>query len=215
MDLKGRLARYAKRWQTIYMQWEFWALAIGAIGGFRLLDELHMLPEFLAGNASLRGVIIAAIIMLPMPLILERKRRRKNDDWFARLLKRVAASGRVAPYVISGCLGLSVVAFLCPVFGAPGTTAPLSGWELLLRHPVAAAVPLLYIVCSVIVLWSYKEWRLTALLWIIGGYAGTWAVALAYTNTDANVAPGYEWALATLLLAPLVALAVCLIRPRI
>lgn len=207
---------YLRKWANVYKQWEFWALVIGVLGAYFILNAAGLIPSFIADN-GLSYVITTALIMLPMPYIMRRKEERLagKDDWFMRLLKKVRA-GKGLPIIAAILLAISVLAFLAEIFVDIDTGRKITGIELLLKQPLMAVGPLLYAISAVLALRDYKKWHITAALWTVGGYFALWATILAFTNTDAELpADSSVVTTALALIAPLISMGLYAIPPKL
>lgn len=192
-------------WIKMYAQWEFWALAVVVLAAYSVLKTLNLLPKFLMNDSNAKW-LTTAIILLPMPYLISRKERRLKgkDDWFVRIL----------PYTIAGLLLLTTVGFLLPIFSDPGAKHALSGTQMIMRNPLVAGVPIVYLLSAALLVLDYSEWRVVALFWIFGGFAGMWSASLAYASLQPSPGPLSALLYNAAFTLPILAWFLCLIKQR-
>ena len=208
--------KYWRRWMNTYKQWEFWALAIVTIGTYEILLAQHHLPGFLQNSEGNAKALITAIIMMSMPYLMRRKeiRLKGREDWFMHLLSWFTRPGKLLGRLAAALLVLSAVSFCFPIFTAQQANRAISGLELSLHHPLAAMVPVFYLLTAALLLRNFREWRILSLFWILGCYTGTFAVAGLYTNMDADVPGNFGWLALLCMGLPPIALILCLIPQK-
>jgi hypothetical protein len=206
-ELLDQSRRYFARWHRVYTQWEFWAITIVTVGIYTALETTGVLAPLLGDATWLGRAIVVLVIMFTLPYAVRNKTQalRKGSRGNVR---------RFLPMAITGLLAATIVAFCFPIFTDPGSSQPLSGITLMLQQPLAIVVPVLYGLALFTVVRDYKQSRISAMFWIIGGYFSMLAVALAYTNTDADAPGAATWALAITMIAPLLAIVLCLIPQK-
>jgi len=208
--------KYLARWAKFYSQWEFWVLCVVVLGAYFILKANNLLPRYFVDHPNSAKAVTTALILLPMPYLMSRKEQTRagQKDWFQRFLAWFARPGKLVPYTITALLVISTICFFCPIFIDVATKQPLSGFALLLRHPIVAGIPVLYIACAALLAWDFREWRWMSLFWIFGAYVGTFAAAGLYTNTDADISSSFEWAATLIMILPLLCMALCLIPQK-
>ena len=204
--------RYFRKWTNVYRQWEFWALSAAVIGGYYLLKTTGTLPKFLLDHERVANVLMTAIIMLPMPFFMTRRKgkTRVRNRWFINALSGALNPNRGLSVTIASLLIMSAVAFMMPIFIDIQSKKPLSGIELIAQHPIALAVPMLCLVSAGLILRSYREWRWLAFFWAIGAGAGLFAVAGYYTDTDKDISGFYALPAFIAAVAPILISLLCL-----
>jgi hypothetical protein len=203
--------RYFRKWATLYKQWEFWAISVSFIFVYFMLGNYDLLPRYFVDQPAVGKILLTSLILTAATYVIKRKqiRLQGHEDWFARLFQPGQSSA--LPILVSGFLLLAVFGFCFPIFADAQTSQPISGIKLVVQHPIALIAPVLYIISAILFLKSYQSWRITAMLWTVGGYFALIAISIAFTNTDVDIKNGYDWAFFMVTIAPLCAIALSFI----
>lgn len=201
---KQEVQRYWHKWSRIYGRWQFWTACLLAYILYAILQPTSV-GDFFEDHGTITGLLLVFFIMSFRSLTAH------TQNPYTRLTKALHLHKKGPGAYIAVMLSVTVVAQFFPIYLHAETHRVMNGFALLWQHPLFMFSPLLYLLVAYLLLRDYKEWRWSALCFLVGGYFAFIATIWAYTDVDGDIPSIYIPAMMAVMLLPLAAGMVCLL----